>query len=301
MNLEAEEEECPCRGGKGNGEEWLARSEKDDDAWRADGQQRKEERGALQERNRVVFELDEDIESAPEIGHLVLKETAGKGKDAMDDLEKLVDVWVVPGVGIEDGVELRKERQWLHLAIQHGIHVDAMSIVVEDSEHDGEKQRSKGEKRSNRHARQSDQIHSGPDADSQEVGKDGWRIVESHLLEPQGQDKKDAGPHVSSSQNTRHAGHDETQHDGIILKVHMVNQDRRRLQQDGCQGHRRRPRIESLERGIATYKDNQRRNSNEELGNDDAGAHKDLERVIVESSRRKEGKPGGIDTATNLA
>lgn len=56
-----------------------------------------------------------------------------------------------------------------------------------------------------------------------EVCCDRWGVVERHLLVAQRCDEEDASPKMSASHYARNAGEEESEHNGVVLEVGVVD------------------------------------------------------------------------------
>ena len=97
---------------------------------------------------------------------------------------------------------------------------------------------------------------------AEEIRKDGRGVVESHLLEAQSRHEEDTAPEKSPCKHAGHAREDKAKHDGVVLEVGVVNQDRCWLHQDRDERYRSFPGVDASESGKPPVEDDRCGNVN---------------------------------------
>ena len=236
MNLPAEEKEAPCSRCKGERHRRLAWPQEDDEVGRDDGEKGGDGGSFLQQLRRVVLDLDDHVESAPEVGDFVFEEAAGEREDTVDHLHQLVDHGIVDGLGIQILGDAGKDGQRRRCSVKLWASVNPAVGIVQGPQNKREDQNGKAGNGDQGKDKESSDVE-GEETPSQEIGEDGEGVVQCHLLESQRGNEEDSRPHVTLSQQTRHASQHEAQHDSVVLEVYMIDEDRRRLHQDGDEGN----------------------------------------------------------------
>lgn len=299
MDLKTAQEESPGAGGESKREEFFLWFEEDEEAGRHACREGGEQREALQGRRRKGSQFEERVEGAPDIGDFVFEEATLEGEDAVDHLDGLFDHGPVRRGTVDVICELGKDREVRgFLAWVWG---DAALIVVEGASEKWQKKDCKGEDGRKGDAQEARDVDAREDAAAQQEEEDGYGVVQRHDLETQARNKKHRRPEVAPRHHGRHAGHNEAQHDGVVLEVHMINQNRAGLHEDRGERDRRRPIRHGVETAEAAHKHDQRRHVDEVFGDDNSSAHEDLEVVLVVAARDVESKPSRIDARADLA
>lgn len=201
------------------------------------------------------LQLVDYVGCAPEVCNFVFEEASRKWKDAVDKLCELLEKREVPPVVVDLCPESSKERKLWRFAIEFWNSVDSAAAVVKCAEKKGQEEEREGGECDYCNFKKPSEVEFGEDADAEKVGKKRWSVVECHLLESECCDEEDAAPHKASCHDARHAGNNEAEHDCVVLKVHMVNEDNAGLHEDSSKSNSCIPRLNALEACEASDED----------------------------------------------
>nr|POF26317.1 hypothetical protein CFP56_22466 [Quercus suber] len=237
------------------------------------------------------------VNGTPEVGDLVLEETSGERKDAMDRLAELEQIGVIECL-LQDGKrETREERRKGDVRGQRDV---AIYIVSRSQEQRSDKQR-KGSERDDRQADEARDIQTRKKAHPGQICRDHGGIEERHLLESQRGHEEDAAPQRATSQQTRDSRHHEPQHDRVVLEMSVINENGGGLQQHRRQCNRRLPLVHVLQPREPPDTDHDRRHVDQKFRDGDCGAHEHLQIRVVQAVGQVQREPLGLETVPDHA
>jgi len=301
VDLVTEKEETPCCRRKGKGQQVLSGAKEEDEIGRKNGCQGSQQRCSLKKRSWILLDLDDHVQSTPKVGHFIFEQAASERKDAMNDLNELLDHWVIESLGIKVVGKLGEERQRWAGTIKVGSSVNATFDIVERSHNNRQDEEGKrncggcgdGDKARN--------VDTREHADGQKVGKYGEGVVKGHLLKAQGCDEEDASPQIPAREQAGHTGHNQAQHNRVVLEVDVINEDSSWLHQNGDEGDSGGPGRDTIQPAEAARKDDDGRDVDEVLRHQDRGPHEDLKVRVMQATRREQGEPRRVDERADLA
>jgi len=236
------------------------------------------------------------MDGAPYVSDLVFEQSSREWKDPVDRLSQLEYHGIVPSVVVKLEWQRRKQRRKRKTLLWNA-HV----LVVCDAQDEREVEQGERCHGNDGDKHKASNVELGEHAYTKEVGKDGRRVEEGHLLESKRAHEEDAAPEVATRKNAGHCRNSKAEHDGVVLKVSMVNEHCRRLHEDGNQRDGCLPDIDLFRARVSAEEYDDSRDVYEVFGYEDGSPHVYLQRGVVEAAGVEEGEPGRIDGRTTGA
>lgn len=236
------------------------------------------------------------VDGTPNICDLVLEQSSREREDPVDGLAYLQDVRIIPSLGVQRN--WKRFQQWRERETFRRMEWEVPILIVCNPSKEWKVEESEGRNSGDANLNEPRDTYSWKHAYPQQICKNSWRIEQRHLFKAQCAYEKDTAPQVTSSKHARHARHSETQHDGVVLKMSVVNQQGSRLHQNCNESNRPFPDVDLLISRVSSEEDDQGRNVNEVFGRENGSTHIYLQQRIVQRSRVEDCEPFGIDSGT---